>query len=49
VVVTARQIASEDRVQLNGDVPAIMEKALFNPEHFTADVRRAMSGREVAA
>jgi len=33
----------------DGFVAAIMEKAAFNPDRFTAEVRRAMSGRHPAA
>ena len=46
LVVTAKQITAEDRAKLNGYVTAIMEKAEFDREHFTAEVRRAMSGRQ---
>jgi len=45
LVVTAKQITAEDRTTLNGYVTAIMEKAAFDPDRFTAEVRRAMSGR----
>ena len=45
VVVTAKQITSEDRTALNGFVTSIMEKATFDPDRFRAEVRRAMSGR----
>ena len=49
LVVTAKQITAEDRTKLNGLVTAIMEKAGFDSKHFTAELRRAMSGRRVAA
>ena len=49
LVVTAKQITSEDRTALSGFVTAIMEKASFGPDRFTAEVRRAMSGRHWAA
>jgi CheY-like chemotaxis protein len=49
LVVTAKQITAEDRAKLNGYVTAIMEKAEFDREHFTAEVRRAMSGRQSVA
>jgi PAS domain S-box-containing protein len=49
LVVTAKQITPEDRAKLNGYVTTIMEKATFDPERFTAEVRRAMSGRPVVA
>ena len=43
LVVTAKQITAEDRAKLNGFVTTIMEKAEFDRERFTAEVRRAMS------
>jgi CheY-like chemotaxis protein len=49
LVVTAKQITTEDRIALSGFVTAIMEKAAFDPDRFTAEVRRAMSGRHSAA
>jgi PAS domain S-box-containing protein len=45
VVVTAKQITDEDRGRLNGSVSSIMGKGDFDRERFTAEVRRAMSGR----
>ena len=44
LVVTAKQITAEDRAKLNGYVTAIMEKAEFDRDRFTAEVRRAMAG-----
>ena len=49
VVVTAKQITAEDRAKLNGYVSAIMEKSGFDPDGFTAEIRRAMSGRPLVA
>jgi CheY-like chemotaxis protein len=49
LVVTARALSVEDRSRLNGYVTAIMEKADFDRDRFTAEVRRAMSGRPGAA
>ena len=49
VIVTAKHITTEDRARLNGYVSSIMEKASFDPEGFTAEVRRAMSGRRLVA
>jgi PAS domain S-box-containing protein len=49
LVVTAKRISAEDRAKLNGFVTTIMEKAEFNRERFTAEIRRAMSGRAVVA
>jgi len=47
LVVTAKQITSEDRAKLNGYVATILEKSNFDNAHFTAEVRRAMSGRHL--
>jgi CheY-like chemotaxis protein len=47
LVVTAKQITAEDRAKLTGYVTTIMEKTEFDPDCFTAEVRRAMSGRTV--
>ena len=49
LVVTARQITAEDRAKLHGNVTTIMEKADFDRDRFMAEVRRAMSGRRLAA
>jgi CheY-like chemotaxis protein len=47
MVVTAKQITDEDRAKLSGYVTTIMEKADFEADRFTAEIRRAMSGRQV--
>jgi len=49
VVVTAKQITADDRIKLNGSVVTIMEKSEFNRDRFTAEVRRARSGRKSGA
>jgi CheY-like chemotaxis protein len=49
LVVTAKQITVQDRARLTGYVTTIMEKAEFDRDRFTAEVRRAMSGRHVLA
>jgi CheY-like chemotaxis protein len=49
LVVTATQVTAEDRARLNGYVTAIMEKGEFGLDRFTAEVRRAMCGREAVA
>jgi PAS domain S-box-containing protein len=49
LVVTAKQITDEDRARLSRYVTTIMEKSDFDPDRFTAEVRRAMSGRDVVA
>jgi PAS domain S-box-containing protein len=48
VVVTAKQITAEDRTKLTGYVTTIMEKTDFDAQRFTAEVRRAMSGRAMS-
>ena len=45
IVVTAKQITAEDRVQLSGYVTSILEKAGFRNDQFIGEVRRAVSGR----
>jgi PAS domain S-box-containing protein len=45
LVLTAKPITDRDRARLNGYVASIMEKADFERGRFTAEVRRAMSGR----
>ncbi len=47
LVVTAKDITTQDRVRLNGYVTAIMEKKTFENGRFAVEVRRAMSGRPV--
>jgi CheY-like chemotaxis protein len=49
LVITAKQITPEDRAQLRGFVLEIMEKGSFDGARFTAEVRRAMSGRRWVA
>jgi CheY-like chemotaxis protein len=49
LVVTAKHITAEDRARLNGYVTTIMEEAEFDRDRFVAEVRRAMSGRQVVA
>jgi CheY-like chemotaxis protein len=47
LVVTAKEITAEDRATLSRSVTTIMENAGPDPDGFTAEVRRAMSGRRV--
>jgi CheY-like chemotaxis protein len=47
LVVTAKLITADDRAKLSRSVTTIMEKAGPDPDRFTAEVRRAMSGRRV--
>jgi PAS domain S-box-containing protein len=49
LVVTAKPITAEDRARLNGYVTTIMEKADFDADRFTAEIRRAMCKRRLAA
>jgi CheY-like chemotaxis protein len=45
LVVTAKRLSAEDHAKLSGFVTTVMEKASFDSERLTAEVRRAMSGR----
>ena len=49
LVVTAKRVTAEDRVRLNGSVTTIMEKTEFDGNRLTAEVRRALSGRQLVA
>ena len=49
LVVTAKEITSADRAQLNGFVAAIVEKSASDRQRFAVEVRRAMSGRSAVA
>jgi PAS domain S-box-containing protein len=49
LVVTAKLITAEDLAKLNGYVTTILEKSGFDSDRFIAEIRRAMSGRRVAA
>jgi CheY-like chemotaxis protein len=49
VVVTAKEITAEDRAKLKGSVETIMGKTGFDGDRFLAEVRRATSGRRLAA
>ncbi|MFL5469111.1 MAG: response regulator, partial [Gemmatimonadaceae bacterium] len=47
LIVTAKRVTAEDHRKLNGLVSTIMEKAEFDSERFTNEIRRAMAGRQV--
>jgi CheY-like chemotaxis protein len=47
LVVTAKEVTDEERDRLNGSVATIMNKTNFDQSRLTAEVRRAMSGRQV--
>jgi PAS domain S-box-containing protein len=49
LVVTAKDVTPEDRARLNGYVSTILEKSDLDRDRFTAEVRRAMSGRRLVA
>jgi CheY-like chemotaxis protein len=49
IVVTAKRISEADHERLGGSVTAIMEKGQFDRARFSAEVRRALSGRNAAA
>jgi len=46
LVVTDEQITAEDRVKLTGSVTTIMEKAELDRDRLTAEIRRALPGRQ---
>jgi CheY-like chemotaxis protein len=48
LVVTAKEITAEDRINLNGYV-TILQKGEFDRRRFTAEVQRAVSGRALVA
>jgi CheY-like chemotaxis protein/two-component sensor histidine kinase len=45
LIVTSKAITKADRKRLNGYVLTVMEKERFAPEHFLAEVERALHGR----
>jgi PAS domain S-box-containing protein len=45
VVVTAKTVTADDRRRLGGGVTSILQKTEFDGASFSAEVRRAMSGR----
>ncbi len=49
LVVTAKQITAEDRQRLTRYVTTIMDKAGFDAEVFSSEVRRALAGRRQVA
>ena len=49
LVVTGMRITDEERARLSGSVTAIMEKADFDRDRFTTEIRRAMAGRQLVA
>jgi CheY-like chemotaxis protein len=49
LVLTAKQITAEDRAKLRRYVTTIVDKIEFDPDRFMAEVRRAMSGRQLVA
>jgi len=48
IVMTAKRITADDHQRLDGAVTTIMEKGEFDRARFTTEVRRAMSGRQMA-
>ena len=48
IVLTAKRVTAEDHQRLDGAVTTFMEKGQFDRARFTTEVRRAMSGRQVA-
>jgi CheY-like chemotaxis protein len=47
LIVTAKRVTEEDHRKLSGYVSTILEKAEFDGERFTTEIRRAMAGRQV--
>src|SRR5450759_2887649 len=47
LIVTAKQITSEDRAQLSGHVATILEKGNCDADRFVDEVRRAMAMRQL--
>jgi hypothetical protein len=48
VAVTAKRITAEDRAKLDEFVMTIIDKAEFDRDRFTAEVRRVKCGRRLA-
>ena len=48
IIVTAKDLTTEDRHKLNGYVTSVLEKTDFDRNRFTAEVRRAMARHEPA-
>jgi PAS domain S-box-containing protein len=48
IVMTAKRITADDHQRLDGAVTTILEKGQFDRARFATEVRRAMSGRQVA-
>jgi CheY-like chemotaxis protein len=49
LVVTGKDITAADRAELSGYVRTILEKGAFDRDRFLAEIRRAMSVRELVA
>jgi CheY-like chemotaxis protein len=49
LVVTSKHITADDRARLTHYVATIMEKAGFDSDLFTSEIRRAMGGRRLVA
>lgn len=48
MAITAKQITAEDRAKLDEFVMTIIDKAEFDRDRFTAEVRRVKCGRRLA-
>lgn len=48
MAITAKQITAEDRAKLDEFVMTIIDKAEFDRDRFTAEVRRVECGRRLA-
>lgn len=48
LALTERMLTAEERLRINGNLLAVLEKASFSSQAFLAEVRRALSGRQSA-
>lgn len=48
IVLTAKTLTAEDRERLKGFITTVLDKSEFDRDRFTAEVRRAMSRRQMA-
>jgi CheY-like chemotaxis protein len=46
IVVTARDLSSDDRARLNGSVVAVLQKGAYGAQELLAEVRHAIAGSD---
>jgi len=49
IVATAAQLNAAERAKINGSVAAVLEKSVLDKARLVAEVRRAMSGRQLVS